>query len=262
VACIRLGAAERGRLIMRMTIIGSGDAFGSGGRFHTCFMLETARGVLLVDCGASAPVALKGRGIEFGKVDAIVISHLHGDHFGGLPFLLLDAQFLTRRIRPLLVVGPPGTRARLDAALEVFFPRSSTNKWRFGWEVVEIEPGRPTDILGHLVTSTEVMHFSGAPSTALRISDGERTFAYSGDTEWVEALVSVADGADLFIVECSGHAGRMTGHMTWEVLKRRLADLRARRLMITHMNAAMLAHVDEARDAGLLVAADGDVLEF
>ena len=82
---------------MRLTIIGSGDAFGSGGRFNTCFLLETAKGTLLVDCGASSLVALKARGVDPNAIDGILLSHLHGDHFGALPFLLLDAQFLTRR---------------------------------------------------------------------------------------------------------------------------------------------------------------------
>src|SRR5262249_25421549 len=81
-------------LDMRVTVIGCGDAFGSGGRFNTCFMLETVKATLLVDCGASTPVALNARGIEHRNIDGIVLSHLHGDHFGGLPFLLLDAQFL------------------------------------------------------------------------------------------------------------------------------------------------------------------------
>ena len=78
---------------MRLTIVGSGDAFGSGGRFNTCFWLETAKGTLLVDCGASSLVALKARGLDHARIDGIILSHLHGDHFGGLPFLLLDAQF-------------------------------------------------------------------------------------------------------------------------------------------------------------------------
>ena len=112
---------------MRLTIVGSGDAFGSGGRFNTCFYIESAKGTLLVDCGASSLVALKARGLDHGRVDGIILSHLHGDHFGGLPFILLDAQFLNRRERPLLIAGPPGTRARLDALLEVFFPRSTAN---------------------------------------------------------------------------------------------------------------------------------------
>jgi ribonuclease BN (tRNA processing enzyme) len=246
---------------MRLTIVGSGDAFGSGGRFNTCFWLETAKATLLVDCGASSPVALKTRGLDHGRVDGIVLSHLHGDHFGALPFLLLDAQLVQRRERALTIAGPPGARARIEAAMEVFFPGGMTNRWRFPSEIVEIEVGRPTDILGHTVTTTEVVHQSGAPSTALRISDGEKLFAYSGDTEWTDALIGVADGADLFIVECFGYAGAHRGHLSWEILKTKLASLRARRIMLTHMNEGMLAHVEEARAAGLMVAEDGMVVE-
>src|SRR5262245_40985304 len=246
---------------MRLTVVGSGDAFGSGGRFNTCFFVETAKGKLLVDCGASALVALKARGIDPLLIDGIVLSHLHGDHFGGLPFLLLDAQFLARRERPLLIAGPPGTRERIDQLLEVSFPRSTANKWRFSWKVLELEVGRSTNVLGHTVTTTEVVHYSGAPSTALVISDGEKRFAYSGDTEWVEALASVADGADLFITECYGYNGELSGHVTWEVLKPRLGDLRARRIMLTHMSPGMLERVEEARAAGVLIAEDGLVVE-
>jgi ribonuclease BN (tRNA processing enzyme) len=247
---------------MRLTIIGSGDAFGSGGRFNTCFFLETAKGTLLVDCGASSLVALKARGVDPNAIDGILLSHLHGDHFGALPFLLLDAQFLTRRERPLLIAGPPGTRARLDQSLELLFPRSTTNEWRFSWKVMEIEVARPTEVLGHGVTTTEVLHYSGAPSTAIVLSDGDKRFAYSGDTEWVDALISVADGADLFMVECFAYSGKLPGHISWDVLKPRLPDLRARRIMLTHMNPIMLDHLDEVRAAGALVAEDGAVIEL
>jgi ribonuclease BN (tRNA processing enzyme) len=179
-----------------------------------------------------------------------------------VPFLLLDAQFLNRRDRPLLIAGPPVTRARLDAAIEVFFPRAIENKWRFRWDVMEIEVGRSTEVLGHQVTTTEVVHYSGAPSTAVRISDGQKVFGYSGDTEWVEALVSVADGADLFIMECYAYAGRLTGHTSWDVLKPRLADLRAKRIMVTHMNPSMLTRLDEVRTAGVEPAEDGKVIDI
>jgi ribonuclease BN (tRNA processing enzyme) len=247
---------------MRLTIVGSGDAFGSGGRFNTCFFLETAKGTLLVDFGASSLVALKAHGLDPDRIDGILLSHLHGDHFGALPFLLLDAQFLARRERPLLIAGPPGTRARLDQLLEVFFPRSTSNKWRFSWSVMEIEVGRPTQVLGHSVITTEVLHYSGAPSTAIVVYDGEKRFAYSGDTEWVEALVSVADGADLLIIECFAYSGELPGHISWDVLKKRVADLRARRIMLTHMNPVMLAHLEEVKAAGLLAAEDGAVIEI
>jgi ribonuclease BN (tRNA processing enzyme) len=247
---------------MKLTIIGCGDAFGSGGRTNTCFHLQTAKATLLIDCGASALPALKARAVDLNAIDAIILSHLHGDHFGGLPFLLLDGQFLTRREKPLLIAGPPGTRARLDALMEVFFPKSTGSKWRFSWRVEEIPVGVPSDVLGHSIVTAEVIHQSGAPSTALRLSDGEKTFAYSGDTEWTDALLAIARDADLFICECYGFAGKLTGHMSWENLKPQLAALRARHVMLTHMNPTMLARLDEVRAAGVLLAEDGLVRDF
>lgn len=247
---------------MRLTIAGSGDAFGSGGRLNTCFFLETAKAALLVDCGASSLPALKGQGIDPNRIDAIVLSHLHGDHFGGLPFLLLDAQLLSRRERPLLIAGPPGAGARIDALLEVFFPKSTASKWRFPWHVEEVAVGVEADVLGHSLLTAEVNHQSGAPSTALRLSDGEKTFAYSGDTEWTDALLPIATGADLFVCECYGYSGKITGHITWEILKARLPDLLAKRIMLTHMNPSVLVKLDEIKAAGVLIAADGLKLAF
>ena len=247
---------------MRLTIVGCGDAFGSGGRGNTCFWLETAKGTLTVDFGASALPALKARRLDPNRIDAIVLSHLHGDHFGGLPLLLLDYQFLARRERPLLIAGPPGTQARLTAAMEVFFPRSSGSKWRFPWSVQEIALDVETEVLGHKVRTTEVIHQSGAPSTALRLSDGEKVFAYSGDTEWTDALLPIAADVDLFICECYAFAGKMTGHLSWEILQPKIPALNAKRLMVTHMNPSVLARLDDLRTAGVLIAEDGLTFEF
>src|SRR5262245_42396444 len=246
---------------MKLTIVGSGDAFGSGGRFNTCFMIESGGRAMLLDFGASSLVALKARNIDPNAIEAIVISHLHGDHFGALPFLLLDAQFLSRRTRPLLIAGPPGARDRIAALMEVFFPRSTGTNWRFTWEVVEITPGVPSEVLGVKVLTAEVIHPSGAPSTAVRLTDGRSVLAYSGDTEWTDALIPIADGADLFIIECYEHDRIVAGHITWTTLKNRLPDLKARRIMITHMNPSMLARQEEATKLGLLVAEDGLAFE-
>jgi ribonuclease BN (tRNA processing enzyme) len=249
-------------MTIRLTIIGCGDAFGSGGRFNTCFLVETQGKKLLIDFGASSPVALKARGIDPNTIDGIILSHLHGDHFGGLPFLLLDLHFHAGRTRPFTISGPPGTRTRLDAACEVFFPGSSRNKWRFPLSVEEIAPGVPDEFLGLAVSTAEVVHNSGAPSTALRLSDGRSVLTYSGDTQWTDALLKIADGASLFIVECYDYARDLSGHMSWATLQTKLPLLKARKIMLTHMNPSMLAKCDEARAAGVLVAEDGIVVEI
>ena len=145
--------------------------------------------------------------------------------------------------------------------MEVFFPKSTGTKWRFSWSVEEIPVGIASDVLGHSLITAEVIHRSGAPSTALRLSDGERTFAYSGDTEWTDALLPIAAGADLFICECYAYAGKLTGHMSWEILQTKISALAAKRLMLTHMNPTMLARLDEIEAAGILMAADGMRIE-
>jgi ribonuclease BN (tRNA processing enzyme) len=247
---------------MKLTIVGSGDAFGSGGRLNTCFLVETRGRTVLLDCGASSVPGLKAQGVDPNDIDGVVLTHLHGDHFGGVVFLLMDAHFANARERPFSIVGPPGTRTRVDAALEVFFPGSTANKWRFAWDVVEIEPGRTTEFLGLSILSAEVIHRSGAPSTAIRLTDGERVLAYSGDTEWTDALLEIGAGADLLILECYEHTRSVPGHMSWAKLRTHLADFHARRLMITHMNASMLANTGEPRAAGVLIASDGLVVEI
>jgi ribonuclease BN (tRNA processing enzyme) len=247
---------------MRLTIIGSGDAFGSGGRHNTCFHLVAGGRTVLIDCGASAPVALRAQGVDPNAIDAVILTHLHGDHFGGIPFLMLDGQFLSRRERPLLFAGPPGTTERINAAMEVFYPNSSKTKYRFPWRVTEIPVGAPTDILGLNVVSTQVIHSSGAPSTALRVTDGKKTLAYSGDTQWTDALLPVAAGADLFIVECYDFERELSGHMNWQTLKERLGDFNAQRVMVTHMNPSMLARLDAVRQSGVLIAEDGLALDL
>jgi ribonuclease BN (tRNA processing enzyme) len=247
---------------MRVTIIGSGDAFGSGGRFHTCFHLATGDRTVLVDCGASTSVALRAHKVEPGTIDAIILSHLHGDHFGGIPLFLIDAQYNTRRERPLVIAGPPGSRARIDTALDAFFPGSRESSWRFPWTVVEIPVGVATDVLGLSVVSAEVIHFSGAPSTALRLTDGAKVFAYSGDTQWTDALLPIAQGADLFLCECFDYDRDLSGHLNWMTLRGRIADFAARRVMLTHMNLTMLTRLEEVGKSGVLIAEDGLIIDL
>src|SRR5207245_8976218 len=93
------------RAPLQVQFLGSGDAFGSGCRLQTCILVKGAGEPLLLDCGATSLVAMKRSGVEPNEIGLVLLSHLHGDHFGGLPFLVLDGQF-SRRTKPLVIYGP------------------------------------------------------------------------------------------------------------------------------------------------------------
>ena len=244
---------------MRIQFAGSGDAFGSGGRWQTCIHVSGQGQVLLVDCGATSLVALKAQGLNPNAVDAVAVTHLHGDHFGGLPFLILDGQF-SRRSTPLQVAGPPGIRARLAEAMEALFPGSSQAQRRFPVQVTELHTdGTPAVLGAAAVRGWQVEHACGAPPLALRIDLGGVSFAYSGDTQWTAALAQAAHGADLFAVEAYTFDRPVRYHLDYQTLRAHLAEISAQRIVLTHMSAAMLSRL---ADAEMPAAYDGMILDL
>ncbi len=229
---------------MRIRFLGSGDAFGSGGRFQTCILLESESHRCLLDCGASSLIALKRAAVDPNDIDTILVTHLDGDHFGGIPFFVLDGQF-SRRTRPLRVAGPPGLTERVAQAMEVFFPGSSSAQRRFETEFVELADGAPASVGPMRVTPYEVVHACGAPPYALRVEQDGRTLVYSGDTEWTERLLAAATGADLFICEAYFYDKPVRFHLDYATLMQHRARLDCKRLILTHMGPDMLARVGE-----------------
>lgn len=222
--------------------MGSGDAFGSGGRYQTCIALadeSQAPPTVLLDCGATSLTALREQQIDPNQIRTVLLSHLHGDHFGGLPFLILDGQF-RHRTEDLTVVGPPSTRGRLEAAMETLYPGSSQVKRRFEVRVVE-HVERQSLAVGELrCTPFEVRHASGAPAYALRVEHPDASVTYSGDTEWTDALVEAADDVGLFL--CEGYSPTpVRWHLDLEALAGRRASLSCHRLMLTHLSPTALA---------------------
>ena len=244
---------------MRITIVGSGDAFGSGGRFNTCFHLVAGGRTVLIDCGASTNVALKAQGIDLATIDAVILSHLHGDHFGGIPFLLLDAQF-TRRARPLIIAGPEGIERRLTQAMEALYENSSKTKQKFDLSIVTLKPEEAKDFGTLKVTPYPVVHGdSGGPFLAYRIESEGRTITYSADTEWTEALVPAAQGADLFICEAYYYDRIVKNHLSLKTLEEHLPRIAPKKLVLTHMSDDMLGRVSSLP---YTTASDGMTIEL
>jgi ribonuclease BN (tRNA processing enzyme) len=244
---------------MRVQFLGCGDAFGSAGRFNSCFLVEHSAGAFLIDCGASSLIAMRKFAVDPNCIDAVFVSHLHGDHFGGLPFLILDAQFYSRRRAPLALIGPAGLRDRLTQAMEVFFPGSSKAVRKFSIEIQEIGAGESFELSGVRVNAYLVEHACGAPPFALRFVCDGKILAYSGDTAWTESLLAAGRDADLLIAETLSFEKRIKHHLDYVTLKSNLHRIAAKRVILTHMGPEILGRVGEIAEE---TAEDGKIVEL
>jgi ribonuclease BN (tRNA processing enzyme) len=245
---------------MHLQFVGCGDAFGSGGRFNTCFHVIGETCNFLVDCGASSLIAMKRLGVRPNEIDVVLITHFHADHFGGIPFFMLDAQFFSKRTRPLIIAGPPGLEACYERAMDVAFPGSSGTKPRFDLELKELNAREPAEIGPLRVKPFAVNHGDvGGPFFAYRIEAEDRTIAYTGDTEWTDELIEAGRGADLFIAEAYFREKRVKLHLDLATLESHLDVIRPKRLVLTHMSDEMLARRGEV---AFEAAHDGMVLKL
>ena len=228
--------------MVTVTFAGCGDAFGSGGRFQACIHIrpEAGQSPVLLDCGATSLTALHHAGLDLGEIAAVFVSHLHGDHFGGLPFLILDGQF-SRRTTPLVIAGPPGTGQRLTTAMECLFPGSTQVRRRFEVTVTELSPGRAQNVADITARTWEASHPSGAPALILRLTIGDTVIAYTGDTAWTPAIEEAARDADLLIAEAYHWDKAVPHHLRYADLTEHEHEITARRVILTHMSADMLA---------------------
>lgn len=242
---------------MQIQFLGSGDAFGSGDRLQSCFMVKSEHGQFLIDCGASSMIGINRCGVNPNDINVILISHLHGDHFGGIPFFIVASQLVYKRISPLLILGPPGMKDRFMQAMEVTFPGSSGVERKFAVEIKEFSVGNPVTAGGITVTPYLNSHPPIDSSFALRIDCGGKIIGYSSDTEWMESLNDTAKDSDLFISEAYYYDKKVKGHMDYQTLIKNYLKTGAKRLILTHMSSDMLSRLG---DVDCEYAEDGKVI--
>lgn len=244
-------------MTVRVRFVGSGDSFGSGGRFQTCILVESPAMRFAIDFGASSLIALNQQGIEHNSIDAVLLTHLHGDHCGGVPFMLMDAMLAAKRTRPLVIAGPKDTQARLYEISEALFPGMHVMRPKFPLQYIELEIGQPQHILELVVTPQAARHTWQTNPMALRVEVGGKVVSYTGDGEWTEDLAKIGQGADLLIAESYFYHRPVKWHLNYPAICQHQDDFGAKRIILTHMSQEMLAHVDEIPE---MCAEDGRVV--
>ena len=243
-----------------LTFAGCGDAFGSGGRFNTCFVVDVEGLRYAIDFGATSLVALQQVGIKHSSIDVVVISHIHADHCSGIPSMLLDSMLAAKRTKPLIIAGPKDTEQRLLDMMESMLPGSNIMVPKFNLTFIEMELFKPNPIGEKMVvTPYPAIHTPLTHPTSLRIEAGGKTVAYSGDTAWTEHVTKVSDGADLFVCESYFYAKPIRFHINYPEVREHWDEFNAKRIVLTHMGPEMLAMANQVAEE---CAYDGLVVKF
>jgi ribonuclease BN (tRNA processing enzyme) len=205
-------------MAVQVRFVGSGDSFGSGGRFQTCILVDAPDLRFAIDFGTSSLIALAQQGIEHNSIDVILLTHLHGDHCGGVPFLLVDAMLGAKRVRPLTIVGPRDLAARMSEISEALFPGMHVMQPRFPLQYVELEVGKPNRIRDLVVIPQVARHTRETNPLALRVEVAGKVVAYTGDGEWTDDLAKIGRDADLLIAECYYYDKPVKWHLNYPTI--------------------------------------------
>jgi len=229
--------------------VGSADAFNGAGRAHSCYLLE-AEGAqpIMIDFGATALARVKQLPRNPDQLAGILVTHLHGDHIGGIPFLLIDAMFRTRRQAPLHILGPVGTAAALGELMRVTYGPVADYTKPFEFVVEEMAPDQSRAWLGWSIESFPADHMDPPEQPlCLRVEAGGRRIAFSGDTSMCEGLLRALEDVDLGVVECTGLEHPIGRHCAWSDWEAELPKLSARRMLMSHLGDEVRAAAVEGR---------------
>ncbi len=240
-----------------LTVLGAGDAFASGGRLQASYVLRSKSANVLIDAGPTLLAGLKRAGIEAATLNLALITHLHGDHFAGLPFLILEYLYESPALRRLTIAGPRNLESRVWAMFRLMYPKSPAERVARKLKFVTLKPGVRSRFAGVTVDCIRTPHTTGDVSLALKVTADGKSLVFSGDTGWTEDLVALSANADLMLLECTYFETEAAFHLSYPRIAANLERFKARRVVLTHLGRETLRRSGEI---GLEMAYDGMTL--
>jgi len=245
--------------VSRLRVLGSSDAFNAGGALHSAYLLEGPAKSLLLECGPSILAGMKRDKIDTLSIDSVLISHLHGDHFGGIAYLFMEYAFPQPRSERLVLAGPPGLEQRAVAVHKALYSEKIFRKMSFEIEYVEVRPGDTLRLADNEIEAFEVPHSAEPFSLGYRIATPDKqSMLFSGDSAWTDLFIEKAEGVDLFLCECCTLNRGTPVHIHYQELLSKREQLGCKKLLLTHLGACMR----EATGLDVDLAVDGMIVDL
>ena len=231
----------------RLTVVGSGDAFGDCG-CNAAYLVDER---VLIDCGAPVQALLPRAGMSVTAIDIVLITHFHADHTYMLP-MLLGARAFAGELRPALTIaGPPGTREYVLRLLATGYGHHLLQliQERLQLRWVVLQDGASADVEGYTLRANAVLHSTG-PSLAYTVQRGQAAvIGFSGDSSLCPGLRRTIASADVMVCECTGWDGPIEGGHLWRgELESLIAEYPGTRFVLSHLRrrgavaGALVAH--------------------
>lgn len=251
-----------------MKFVGVGAAWSKKYGHTSCLVTVENGGVtkrLLIDCGGQTPNDLDSAGIKWTDIDAIFITHVHGDHVHGLEEAGFVGRYTLQR-KPHLILPSERIKTELwNETLKGTMAKAQegnlTFRDYFTFEIVDRKSAF-FDFNGVMFSTFPTYHVKNKQSYGLFIGEGQYIM-YSGDTLLNPTLVDMAmkDGMIAMFHDCGFYNGDGKVHASLDDLTALPADQRDR-TYIMHYPDNMDDRYDEIRDTGLKIALLGEIYEF
>lgn len=246
--------------VSRILFLGTGTAFHHDGRGSQAILVEPDRTPpFLVDLGPTGMSAMMRFGVRYDALDRLFVTHLHGDHIAGWPFLLLNLNFLVGRSRPLAVYGPPGLRECLEGLTRLCYREILQNgKLSFPVHYRELPVQEASGLDAGCGLSFDVVPMEHhASSLGYRFEFGGKSVAVTGDTRWCAGLERLARHSDVLVVECTSREDRTHPHVSLQDIRERIAELECSEVVLVHLTDEVASDLAADPIARVTAAYDG-----
>lgn len=240
---------------------GTGTAFHHDGRGSQSLLVEPRSGSpFIVDVGPTAVCSMERFEWSLSRLTALFLTHLHGDHTAGWPFLLLNLDKQHRRREPLDLFGPVGMRRQLEGLVELCYGdllSASLLGFEVRYHELEVAAARQLAAGDLLFDVVPLEHHPTSIGYRFHLEDGR--VAVTGDTRWCPALEELAQESDLVVLECTSIEPTDQAHLSLVEIREKVKRLGRGRLILIHLTDAVASALAADPLAGVVASHDGMV---
>ena len=243
---------------IKVKVLGSGNAFNQGSRLNSSYIVYSGNQKILIDCGFTTPLALEQNKIESNEIDAVLITHYHGDHFAGLAVILLALKYTSLQKKQLIIIGAEDIKAKVYELINVLYPGSEKI-----FKELDIKFKSITDLFKIGKTSIEsipMMHSEESLPFGFVLNYDSKKIGFSGDTCWHPGVERLINKSDVLFLECNLAKKGGKGHISVEELEEsELIQSRKKNIYLTHLS---VLSYQLASEKGYNCIADADIFKF